>query len=89
MALMQAIPVSLHTIPVSLHIHSTLVSQTVHHVACSYLVCLSLRPHGFSYLLLQNANEGHSTTENTGLKKLSNRFFYKVDKCGAGMAQGW
>ena len=32
-------------------------------------------------LLLQNATEGHSTTENAGLKKMSNRFFYKVDKC--------
>ena len=26
---------SLHKIPVSLHVHSTLVSQTVPHVACS------------------------------------------------------
>ena len=32
-------------------------------------------------LLLQNATQGHSTTENTDLKKMSNRFFYKVDKC--------
>ena len=29
---------------------------------------LSLRPHEFSYLLFQNATEGHSTTENTGLQ---------------------
>ena len=40
------------------------------------LACLSLRPHEFSYLLLQNATEGHSTTENTGIKKMSNRFFF-------------
>ena len=35
MQAMQAIPVSLHKIPVSLHVHSTPVSQMVHHVACS------------------------------------------------------
>ena len=35
MQAMQAIPVSLHKIPVSLHVHSTPVSQMVHHVAFS------------------------------------------------------
>ena len=74
-AILQAIPVSLHKIPVSLHVHSTPASQTVHHVACSNSFVLGL---GFSgllkfkasqifILLLQNATEGHSTTENTGL----------------------
>ena len=40
-----------------------------------FQACLSLRPHEFSYLLLQNATEGHSTTENTGIKKCQTDFF--------------
>ena len=77
---------SLHKIPVSLHVHSTPVSQMVCTSCClqlalywdqGFLACLSLRPHEFSYLLLQNATEGHSTTENTGIKNVKQIFFIK------------
>ena len=41
------------------------------------MACLTLRPHKFSYLLLENATEGHSTTENTGIKNCQTDFFIK------------
>ena len=38
---------------------------------------LKFKASRISYLLLQNATEGHSTTENTGIKKCQTDFFIK------------
>ena len=81
---MQAIPVAYIRFRLAyMYIVLWLAKQYIMLLAVSFVLglgfsgLLNFKASRIFILLLQNATEGHSTTENTGLKKMSSRFFIK------------